>query len=255
MLQRHPEIHPDDAHSRGQRGRACGLSLPRQTCALRCRRDGMPLRRTGSGHEFRAMGRLLRGDVHVRTRKERHRAREGRLSRHAPRLPADAGRGVFEIARVPHKPNDHVLQEIASNPNIKLVILAAAWAKSAVGTPYGVEDSGDVYLTDTAHPRNGSTAQDATVFAEGFERLIQKLTASGKHVAIIASLPETGWEVPETLARIALAHSAMDIRPPLRVCPCAPETGTRCLRRDEGALWRGGGLSPHGPLRVRALRG
>ena len=113
--------------------------------------------------------------------------------------------------------NDHVLQEIASNPNIKLVILAAAWAKSAVGTPYGVEDSGDVYLTDTAHPRNGSTAQDATVFAEGFERLIQKLTASGKHVAIIASLPETGWEVPETLARIALAHSAMDIRPPLRV--------------------------------------
>jgi hypothetical protein len=111
--------------------------------------------------------------------------------------------------------NDHVLQEIASNPNIKLVILTAAWAKSAVGTPYGVEDSGDVYLTDATHQRRGSTAQDAAVFAEGFERLIQKLTASGKRIAIVASLPETGWEPPETLARIALAHSTMDIRPPL----------------------------------------
>jgi peptidoglycan/LPS O-acetylase OafA/YrhL len=111
--------------------------------------------------------------------------------------------------------NDHVLQEIVSNPNIKLVILAAAWAKSAVGTPYGVEDSGDVYLTDTTHPHGGSTAQDRAVFAEGFEQLIRKLTASGKRVAIVASLPETGWEPPETLARIALAHSAMDIRPML----------------------------------------
>jgi hypothetical protein len=111
--------------------------------------------------------------------------------------------------------NDHVLQEIVSNPNIKLIILAAAWAKSAVGTPYGVEDSGDVYLTDTTHPARGSTAQDSAVFAEGFERLIQKLTTSGKRVVIVVSLPETGWEPPETLARIALAHNSMDIRPTL----------------------------------------
>ena len=111
--------------------------------------------------------------------------------------------------------NDHVLQQILSKPNIKLVILTAAWAKSAVGTPYGHEDSGDVYLTDATHPARGSTAQDSAVFAEGFERLIQKLAAAKKRIVIIASIPEPGWEVAETLARIRLTHSEMDIRPTL----------------------------------------
>ncbi|HEY1838518.1 MAG TPA: acyltransferase family protein [Rhizomicrobium sp.] len=109
--------------------------------------------------------------------------------------------------------NDHVLHEILADPNIKLVILTAAWAKSAIGTPYGAEDSGDVYLTDAAHPRRGSTAQDRIVFAAGFARLMQALAA--KNVAIISSLPEPGWEVPQTLARIALMHSQMDMRPTL----------------------------------------
>jgi hypothetical protein len=45
------------------------------------------------------------------------------------------------------------------------------------------------------------------------DALVAKLTADHKKVVIVSSVPEIGWPVPETLARIAVSHSALDIRP------------------------------------------
>ena len=90
----------------------------------------------------------------------------------------------------------------------------ADWAKSIVGTPYGNDDSGDVYLSDS-QSRGLSAKQNRIVFARGMDRLVRKLTSAGKHVVIVGPTPEIGWPVPETLARIALSGSGVDIRPTL----------------------------------------
>ncbi len=55
----------------------------------------------------------------------------------------------------------------------------------------------------------------AIVFANGLDALVAKLTADHKKVVIVSSVPEIGWPVPETLARIAVTRSTIDIRPTL----------------------------------------
>ena len=79
---------------------------------------------------------------------------------------------------------------------------------------YEHDDAGDVFLTDAQAPV-GSRANNHAVFARGLERLVALLTHAGKRVTIVASIPEIGWPVPETLARLKLAHSPRDIRPTL----------------------------------------
>ncbi len=111
--------------------------------------------------------------------------------------------------------NAAIAKKIVADPNIRDVILMADWAKSVVGTPFGNDESGDVFLSDAQSSGNVSLAQNRVVFARGLDRLIAMLTKAGKHVDIVASTPEMGWPVPETLARIALSGSAVDIRPTL----------------------------------------
>ncbi|HSC19938.1 MAG TPA: acyltransferase family protein, partial [Rhizomicrobium sp.] len=107
-----------------------------------------------------------------------------------------------------------VAQQVVRDPAIRDVFLIAHWAKSAESIAYKHDDAGDVFLTD-AQALVGSRASNHAVFARGLERLVAMLTRAGKRVTIIASIPEIGWPVPETLARLRLAHSTRDIRPTL----------------------------------------
>jgi hypothetical protein len=107
-----------------------------------------------------------------------------------------------------------IAQQVVHDKAIRDVFLIAHWAKSAESVAYKYDDAGDVFLTD-AESRVGARANNHPVFARGLERLAALLTHAGKRVTIIASIPEIGWPVPETLARLKLAHSARDIRPTL----------------------------------------
>jgi peptidoglycan/LPS O-acetylase OafA/YrhL len=110
------------------------------------------------------------------------------------------------------KVNRKGLAAIEATPSISEVILAGRWAMSADGRPAPHEDGATEYITDKDHPAH-SLAANPIVFADGLDALVAKLTADHKKVVIISSVPEIGWPVPETLARIAVSHSALDIRP------------------------------------------
>jgi peptidoglycan/LPS O-acetylase OafA/YrhL len=110
--------------------------------------------------------------------------------------------------------NDKIVRQIIGNPDVRLVILLAHWAKSAEGVAYGHDDAGNLFLTDAQSPVP-SLPNDPAVFARGLDRTVAALTRAGKKVAIIASIPEIGWPVPETLARLKLAHNNRELGPTL----------------------------------------
>jgi peptidoglycan/LPS O-acetylase OafA/YrhL len=110
--------------------------------------------------------------------------------------------------------NDEAARFAAEKP-IAEVILTSFWGAAAEGVPYeDVNGPRKTLLTDD-QSRSPSLAGNKVVFARGLERLVAQLTGEGKKVVIIASVPEVGWPVPETLARIRLFHLDRDISPPL----------------------------------------
>jgi hypothetical protein len=110
--------------------------------------------------------------------------------------------------------NDRIVRQIVRDPRIRLVILFAHWAESADGIAYGHDDAGNLFLTD---PQSGvpSLPNDPAVFARGLDRTVAALARAGKKAVIIASIPEIGWPVPETLARRKMAHSERELGPTL----------------------------------------
>ena len=105
------------------------------------------------------------------------------------------------------RPFNDAVARLALSPHIADVILEARWAKYADGDTYGDEPHGHVLLTDSASPAE-PPADNHAVFARGLERTIQTLVRAGKHVTLIASVPEVGFPVPAVLARRALARDA-----------------------------------------------
>jgi len=108
--------------------------------------------------------------------------------------------------------NARILAEAMRDPNIRTVILAGHWAKMAEGTAYQHDDAGTSFLTDR-QTRLRSLDKNPEVFARGLTRTIAALAKAHKDVVLVASIPEVGWPVPETMARLALGHSSQDIRP------------------------------------------
>jgi hypothetical protein len=97
--------------------------------------------------------------------------------------------------------NDAVLK-VAKRPGIKDVILDARWAKNAYGTARG-EGIGRVFPHDKQGEGTDLASTEA-VFYRGLERTVRKLTAAGKHVVIVASIPEAGYSVPRVMARMRM---------------------------------------------------
>jgi peptidoglycan/LPS O-acetylase OafA/YrhL len=138
--------------------------------------------------------------------------RAGLLARHhgcAPLLGVESSR-----AHGCRSFNDKIVRQIIHNPAITLVILLAHWAKSAEGVAYGHDDAGNLFLTDAQSPVP-SLRSDPAVFTRGLGRSVEALRRAGKRVVIVASIPEIGWPVPETLARMKLAHNGRELGPTL----------------------------------------
>jgi peptidoglycan/LPS O-acetylase OafA/YrhL len=145
-------------------------------------------------------------DVAVRAR------RAGLFARHhgcAPLLGVESSRAHGCRAF-----NDKIIRQITKDPDIHVVILLAHWAKSAEGIAYGHDDAGNLFLTDAESPIQ-SLPNDPAVFMRGLDRTVAALTRARKKVAIVASIPEIGWPVPETLARMKLAHNDAGLGPTL----------------------------------------
>jgi len=110
------------------------------------------------------------------------------------------------------KPFNDAVEKVALRADIGEVILEARWAKYADGATYGDEPHGHVVITD-AQSRLPAPPDNHAVFARGLERTVRELTAAGKKVVLVASVPEIGWPVPAVMARRALAGDAPDFSP------------------------------------------
>jgi peptidoglycan/LPS O-acetylase OafA/YrhL len=103
------------------------------------------------------------------------------------------------------RPFNDAVEKIALSADITDVILDARWAKYATGATFGDEPRGRVVMSDDLS-KGAQPPDNHLVFARGLERTVGMLVRAGKHVVVVASVPEIGWPVPAVLARRALAH-------------------------------------------------
>ncbi|MBS0274796.1 MAG: acyltransferase [Proteobacteria bacterium] len=110
------------------------------------------------------------------------------------------------------KPFNDAVARLVTRSAIREVILDARWSKNAYGTARG-EGDWRVFPHDAEGEGIDRVSTEA-VFYRGLERTVRKLTAAGKHVVIVASVPEAGYSVPRMMAHMrmngddrALTHS------------------------------------------------
>jgi peptidoglycan/LPS O-acetylase OafA/YrhL len=100
------------------------------------------------------------------------------------------------------KPFNDAVMKIAERPAIHDVILDARWAKNAYGTARG-EGDWRVFPHDEEGEGTDLASTEA-VFYRGLERTVRALTEAGKHVVIIAPVPEAGYSVPRMMAHMRM---------------------------------------------------
>jgi hypothetical protein len=108
--------------------------------------------------------------------------------------------------------NGAVAELLRRRSEITEVILAARWARAALGTPYGHETGHVAWLQDDSS-KTESLDENRAVFERGLERTLAFLSHVDRKIILIGPVPEVGWPVPETSAKLVLLHSPLDIRP------------------------------------------
>jgi peptidoglycan/LPS O-acetylase OafA/YrhL len=100
------------------------------------------------------------------------------------------------------------LAYVLSNPEIKTVILAARWSLYLDGryTSEGEAENNNgapTLLGSDGKPLPLFSLSARVKFREGLSSLVETLLASGKHVILVYPVPETGYDIPTTLALIS----------------------------------------------------
>jgi hypothetical protein len=116
--------------------------------------------------------------------------------------------GVIRPDALKCKPFNDAVMKLAQKPQIEEVILDARWSKNAYGTARG-EGDGRIYPYDD-QGQGTDLASTEAVFYRGLERTVRALTAAGKHVVIVASVPEAGFSVPRVMAHLRMAGNRTD---------------------------------------------
>ncbi|MET1756678.1 acyltransferase family protein [Novosphingobium sp. RD2P27] len=104
--------------------------------------------------------------------------------------------------------NQQRLDYVLGHPEISTVILAARWSLYSRGraTRYGpAETNADLPVLEDSNgtPYPQFTAQAREGLRRGLYDLVHTLLAAGKHVVIMYPVPEMGYDIPSTMARLA----------------------------------------------------
>lgn len=110
--------------------------------------------------------------------------------------------GVVRPDAAKCKPFNDAVAKVALRPGIKEVILDARWSKNAYGEARG-EGPGRIYPYDN-QGQGVDIASTEAVFHRGLERTVRLLAKAGKHVVIVASVPEAGYSVPRVMAHLRM---------------------------------------------------
>ncbi|HEX2593119.1 MAG TPA: acyltransferase family protein [Rhizomicrobium sp.] len=106
------------------------------------------------------------------------------------------------------KPFNDAVMQVALKKTIGEVILDARWSKNANDPDTGGADV--ITLSDDAGASTDRSSMEA-VFYRSLERTVRILTQAGKHVVIVAPVPEAAYSVPRTMARLRLAGDKRDL--------------------------------------------
>ncbi|MBV8808304.1 MAG: acyltransferase, partial [Acidobacteriaceae bacterium] len=96
--------------------------------------------------------------------------------------------------------NDAVVAFLQKKSNINEVILAARWARTALGTPYAYDEPRQIVWISDNRSTLESYNENRAVFSRGLERTVSFLAHGHRKIVAIASVPEVRWTVPETSA-------------------------------------------------------
>jgi len=97
---------------------------------------------------------------------------------------------------------------LAADTAISDVILVAEWANYTKG--YRWNDAGMAHYSDAASTEL-SAAENVRVFSRGFERTVQALTAAGKNVVVVKSVPEYEADLPKYLSKLMAFRKTVDL--------------------------------------------
>jgi peptidoglycan/LPS O-acetylase OafA/YrhL len=179
----------------------------------RIRRDG--LCRIGAGPDS-LPSFILWGDSHALAMVpgiEQLAAKSNRIGLFAVRTACPPLLGVYRLGEAECLEfNDEVLKLVQRTRSIRTVLLVARWALSAEGERFENEPGETVYIGDRAS-KERSVAEDSRVFARGLDRTVARLTRTGLRVVVMAQVPEVGYHVRLTLAKMTLFGKSLDLRP------------------------------------------
>lgn len=99
--------------------------------------------------------------------------------------------------------------------SISHVVLLARWSFSAHGTRFKHERGPQRWLLEGSS-KKVSPARNLALLRKGLTGTVEFLQSHGKHVSIVAGVPEVGFHVSQSLARLLWWHRALDIRPTLQ---------------------------------------
>jgi peptidoglycan/LPS O-acetylase OafA/YrhL len=104
--------------------------------------------------------------------------------------------------------NDRKLHYVLAHPEIRTIIVAARWSLYVNGRATGLgpaETNGSVPELRTRDGRLLAQFSQAArhEFSKGLHGLVERLLASGRKVVLVYPIPETGYDVPSTLARLS----------------------------------------------------
>jgi peptidoglycan/LPS O-acetylase OafA/YrhL len=106
-----------------------------------------------------------------------------------------------------------VYERIVADESIETVILLGHWAAYIYGgTTFGPAENGIVQgglLNDPERTMHGVADREG-LFARQFRATVEGLLAAGKRVVIVYPVPETGFNIPPTLARLAMMGRSPD---------------------------------------------
>jgi hypothetical protein len=104
--------------------------------------------------------------------------------------------------------NHAKLELIARDAHIRTVVLSARWSIYLFGGtadfgPAELKDRPVGDLRDSQRVYERSSPQEQRAFVDALKRAVNALLDAGKDVALVYPIPETGYDIPATLARLA----------------------------------------------------
>ncbi|NQV23341.1 MAG: acyltransferase [Rhodopirellula sp.] len=113
----------------------------------------------------------------------------------------------FRSSPKAHEWVDATLKQICDRDSIQDVVLVGRWASAIHGhnTDFGSYERGRSATPSIAGRTAGqivSTTEAIEMFAWGITETVNRLRAAGKRIVVVYPVPEVGYHVPRTLARI-----------------------------------------------------